>query len=853
MTLRDYARKRRFDQTPEPADDAPPARRGGKARPRRPIFVVQLHHASVRHYDFRLEIDGALKSWAVPKGPSLRVGEKRLAVEVEDHPLSYATFEGDIPQGHYGGGQVDIFDRGVWATDGNPLEARARGKLDFVLHGEKLRGGWKLVRTAKPGSKPQWLLIKRDDQYAADVESDDLVETVPPAGWKGRRPSGSVKKTAPAKGAKVAKGAEKSAQAKAGKAAKRRPRRIDWRKRAQALDGAKSLGGGTEIAPQLATLRESPPAGEGWLHELKWDGYRLLAEIRNGRARLRSRNGLDWSADYPDIAAALERLRLDSGSFDGELIALDEHGANCFSALQRTIQGTANATLRYVVFDLPTLEGVDLTGTRLIERKELLEALLDTQDDPILAYSRHIVGHGAQVFAASGGQKMEGIISKAVGARYLPGRSSTWLKIKHAQTDEFVIVGFTAPKRSRVGFGSLLMATREAGALKYVGRVGTGFDDARLRSMTAQLRKLVRKSPTLTLPAHIALAPRDVTWVEPQLVAELAFRGWGKEGLLRQASFMRLRGDKTVGEGAHVQGERADPDGASAVPETRLTSPDKLIYPAEKITKREVAEYYRAVAPQLLPEVARRPLSLLRCPDGLKGQCFFQKHHADTLGGHVHAVPIREKDGSHDDYLYIEDVAGLLDLVQMNALELHPWGARIDDVERPDRLVFDLDPGEGVDWKAIARAARDVRDRLKDIGLQSFLRLSGGKGLHVVVPIAPGPDWPQAKAFCGAFADAMATQAPDRYIATATKAKRRGVIFIDWLRNGRGATSVASWSLRARAGAGVAMPLRWDELGRTKSGADYTLARALRRAASLRKDPWDGWKRACKQKLVELG
>jgi bifunctional non-homologous end joining protein LigD len=832
VTLREYARKRRAGETPEPFDSARPGKRG-----RRPIFVVQLHHARARHYDFRLEMDGALKSWAVPRGPSLRAGEKRLAVEVEDHPLGYATFSGDIPQGQYGAGHVDIFDHGVWNADGDPLAALAAGKIDFELHGDKLQGAWKLVRTHQVrGGKPQWLLLKRDDAWARDAEADDLVEG-----------------DAHAPGAAVAKGGNgtatprRSRNAKAGKdegavvARRSRASRPGWAERAAALPGARPRKRDWQApAPQLATLRQAPPEGDDWLHELKWDGYRLLAEVVAGKTRLRSRNGLDWTADYPDIVAALERLGVADASFDGELIALDPKGGDDFALLQRTIQGTARGVLRYMLFDLPSLEDSDLMAAALVDRKALLEALLDGAG-PVLGYSRHIVGHGAQVFAASAKQGMEGIISKALGAHYAPGRSATWLKTKHAQSDEFVIVGFTAPKRSRTGFGSLLMATREHGTLKYVGRVGTGFDDARLRSLLARLQPLARAAATVVLPAHVPFRPRDVTWVRPEVVAELAFRGWGKEGLLRQASFQRLREDKTV-----------DDIGDQSIPAQRLTSPGKVVYPELGITKQQVADYYRAVAPWLLPELARRPLSLLRCPDGLKGQCFFQKHHADTLGAGVHAVPIREKGGGSDDYLYVEDIEGVLDLVQMNALELHPWGSRIDDIEHPDRLVFDLDPGEGVDWKAIVAAARDVRARLQEIGMQSFVRLSGGKGLHVVAPIAPGPTWAAAKGFCEAFADAMATQAPKRYVATASKAKRRGVIFIDWLRNGRGATSVASWSLRARKEAGVAMPLAWSELGRTKSGADYPLPRAQRRASSLRKDPWEGWSEAVRQKLVAL-
>jgi len=819
MSLREYVRKRRAGETPEPFPGQKSARQG-----RRPIFVVQLHHARARHYDFRLEMDGTLKSWAVPKGPSLRPGEKRLAVEVEDHPLSYAGFEGDIPKGHYGAGHVDIFDKGVWNASGDPLEALAAGKLEFELHGGKLQGGWKLVRTQQVRSgKPQWLLFKRNDAFARDAEADDLIAAAQPA-----------------KAAPPAKATPRTRSAAPG-ATRARRRGKDWQARAESLAGARGKRGWTPPDPQLATLRESPPEGEGWLHELKWDGYRLLAEVVAGKARLRSRNGLNWTADHPDIVAALERLGIDDGSFDGELIALDPQGRNDFGLLQGTLKGDAAGALRYMLFDLPSLAGIDLTRCALHERKQLLETLLQGAA-PVLEYSRHIVGHGPEVFAASAKQDMEGIVSKAVDAHYTPGRSTSWIKTKHAQTDEFVVVGFTAPKRSRNGFGALLMATREHGALKYVGRVGTGYDDAALRALRRRLDALRREAPTVVLPAHVPVKPRDVTWVQPELVVEVAFRGWGREGLLRQASFQRLREDKTV----------KDIGTQAASAETRLSSPGKVIYPDSGITKQQVADYYRSVAPLLLPEVARRPLSLLRCPDGMKGQCFFQKHHAGTLGQGVHAVPIREKDGGKDDYLYIDDVEGLIDLVQMNVLELHPWGSRIEDVEHPDRLVFDLDPGEGVDWKAICAAARDVRDRLQELGLQSFVRLSGGKGLHVVLPIAPGPGWVEAKAFCEAFADAMATQSPQRYVATASKSKRGGVIFIDWLRNGRGATSVASWSLRARKEAGVAVPLAWSELGRAKSGADYPLPRALRRAASQRKDPWEGWAKACRQRLVSF-
>ena len=833
MSLREYARKRKFGATPEPSGAAAAGRHG-----RRPIYVIQLHHARARHYDFRLEMDGTLKSWAVPRGPSLRVGEKRLAVEVEDHPIGYADFEGDIPEGNYGAGHVDIFDHGVWSSAGDPLEGLAAGKLDFSLEGDKLHGGWKLVRTQQArGGKPQWLLIKRDDAYARDADADELMNAKERASTERAMARKQGRAAAPAK---VAKAPRTRAPAPAKRATTRR-RRIDWEARAAAVPGAKRQARRTPLDPQLASLREVAPSSDDWLHELKWDGYRLLVDITGGAVRLRSRNGLNWTEDYPDIVDAFETLGLGDASFDGELVALDPEGRDDFSLLQKTIEGSANAALRYMVFDLTSLAGYDLTGCALVDRKELLEQVLQGVP-PVVAYSQHIVGHGPEVFAASEKQGMEGIISKQAKARYTPGRGTSWLKIKHGKSDEFIIVGYTAPKRSRTGFGALLMATRERGALKYAGRVGTGYDDALLRSLSLRLKTLERREPTVAFPPHLPDRPRDVTWVEPQLVAEVAYRGLGKEGLLRHPSFKGLREDKTV------------KDIGDAPAEPRITNPDKLIYPELKITKQQVFDYYRAAAPQLLAELANRPLSLVRCPDGIAGQCFFQKHHARTLGQNVRIVPIREKDGSREEYLYVDNADGVLELVQMNVLEFHPWGSQVGDVEHPDRLVFDLDPGEGVDWNAIKAAARDVRARLEEIGLQTFLRLSGGKGLHVVLPIRPGPDWDEAKAFCEAFANAMALRSPDKYVATATKARRKGVIFIDWLRNGRGATSVTNWSLRARREAGVAVPLAWSELGRTRSGHDYPLERALRRLASQRQDPWvtEGWGKATQQKLVAL-
>lgn len=812
MSLRDYARKRRFDRTPEP--DAEAAGKGARAR--RPIFVVQLHHARARHYDFRLEADGVLKSWAVPKGPSFRPGEKRLAVEVEDHPLAYAGFEGDIPQGNYGAGHVDVFDHGTWASEGDPLQAIAAGKLDFVLRGGKLNGGWKLVRTNLRGRQKQWLLIKRDDEFVADMDSDGLLgmDESPPAPEHSDGPAG-----------------KRVVASKARPAAKR------WSQRALRMEDARKGDYPAGFSPQLASSRESPPGGDDWLHEIKWDGYRMVADLVKGKAMLRSRGKLDWTGTFPEVARAIEALPVNDARLDGELVVLDSQGRSDFSALQRAIDGTSRQPLRYVVFDLPGIDGVDLSASPLLERKRLLKELVG-REPGIVAFSDHVIGHGSEVFAASKANGLEGIVSKRVDSPYSPSRSTAWAKVKHEDTDEFVVVGYTAPKGSRSGFGSLLMATPEAGGLRYVGRVGTGYDDATLTSLESRLSKLLTRQAAVELPGHVTFSASSVRWVKPVLVAEVAFRGWAKEGLLRQASFRRLREDKQMEDLDRkiATGKGKGTDGVA------ITHPERLVYQRDKISKGEVADYYRQVARWLLPELVRRPLSVVRCPDGAQGECFFQKHHSEALGKSVRAIPLKQKSGTQD-YLYVADLPGLLELVQMNSLEFHPWGSRVEAPEKPDRLVFDLDPGAGVTWTQVKAAARDIRKRLQQTGLESYLRLSGGKGLHVVAPITPGPSWDQAKDFCGAFAEALAAHAPDKYVATMSKAKRDGVIFIDWLRNGRGATSVCSWSLRAREHATVAMPLKWEELAKIDAPGFYTMARALQRAARLRQDPWQGIER----------
>lgn len=807
MALEEYARKRKFATTPEPRGAV-----ARHARARELLFVVQLHQARARHYDFRLEVDGVLRSWAVPKGPSFRAGEKRLAVEVEDHPISYAEFEGEIPSGNYGAGHVELFDRGTWIPAGDPAEGIKLGKLEFEMRGERLRGQWKLVRTAKTASKPQWLLFKRDDAFAGDFESDDLL-----AG------ASAVQALSSPNG----RAATRSGVAESKPAGTRRASANIARSKKKVLDALLEDAASTKgarssrqspawVAPMLTTSADKPPTGNDWLHEWKWDGYRLSASISKGHVAMTSRNGLPWQQRLPHLVVALRTLGIDA-ALDGELVAMNPNGQSDFNALQHALKSANTGGLSYVVFDLVRLAQIDLSGVELLARKALLRRLLASRG-PFLGYSDHIVGHGPKVFEEAVKQKLEGIISKRVESTYVSGRSKSWLKIKAVETREFAIVGYTKPKGSRSGLGSLLLAQPKGRGWHYVGRVGSGLTDSLLADLPKRLR--ARKgNPAVTLPAHVALSSNSVTWVEPNTVVEVVFRGWGKEGLLRQASFARLREDRA-----------ADLSLEHSISMPAPSSPDRVVYPDAGITKQQVFDFYLGVADRLLAEISGRPLSIVRCPNGIEGQHFFQKHAGPGFGESVKRLPLLENDGDRAEYFYVDDVAGLMNLVQMNALEFHPWGSRIESLEQPDRLVFDLDPDTSIEWKDIKAAAVEVRDRLRAVGLESWPKLSGGKGVHVVVPLEPAARWPQTRAFCEAFAHAMAEEQPDRYTATPSKAKRQGRIFIDWLRNGRGSSSVASWSLRARPGAPVAVPLTWEELSRVRMPGRYSLRDASQRA-----------------------
>lgn len=825
MSLHEYKRKRNFGSTREPAPE-------GSARAGRAIFVVQLHHASRRHFDFRLQVGDTLRSWAVPKGPSYDPKVKRLAVEVEDHPVSYADFEGDIDEG-YGKGHVDLFDRGVWATRGDAEAQLNKGHLVFELFGDRLKGSWHLVRSGKKERQPAWFLIKADDTYAGEVEADDLLDATM------RESTRRAAKTPAARATAKRSTARKKTAPRA-----RRVSRASLAKAAVALDGArKAKPSGDFFPPQLARLRETPPQGDAWLHEVKWDGYRIVATLVNGEARLWSRNGLPWNDRLPEIVQALEALGLDSAHFDGELIALDAAGHSDFNALQRTLSGEAQAPLVYMLFDLPYLEGQDLSRVSLIDRKALLERLLG-HAPAHLAFSSHTVGHGNDVFAMAMEQKLEGTIAKRVDGAYHGGRGDDWQKIKRLESDEFAVVGYTAAKGSRLSFGSLLLARPEAdGRWTYVGRVGTGFTDAMLRELGDTLASGGSKKPVVDV-VNIDPMLRGALWIQPTVVAEVYYRGIGNKTLLRQPSLKTLRVDKSVADlrdRDRAPSKRVAKAAASAKTAASIviTHPDRIVYPDDGITKQDVADYYEAVMSWLLPGIHDRPTSTIRCPGGIASPCFFQKHVMAGLE-HVGTAKLKEETGAQAVYLYPRDAAGVIELVQFGAVEFHPWGSHVEHPDVADRVVFDLDPGDDVAWSRVVAAARMTRGFLADLGLVSFVRTTGGKGLHVVVPLNPGAAWKEVKAFARGFAETLAALHPLEFVATSTKRFRQGKIYVDYLRNGRGATAVASYSLRSRPGAPVAMPLRWEELGKVRSGAAFDLHSAPKRLARLKKDPWEG-------------
>ena len=816
--LESYNARRDFRRTPEPKGKASQGR--GESR-----FIVQKHDASRLHWDFRLELDGVLKSWAVTRGPSLDPDDKRLAVRTEDHPLSYAEFEGSIPKGEYGGGTVMLWDRGTW----EPVEGKSgadleEGHLHFRLHGERMKGEWLLVRMkGKPKEKREnWLLRKIEDEYSGS--SGELVERELDSVLTGRTMAeiASGKGGGRSRSGKNGKGPAQATKAAAGNDAKQAGAR-----RASSRAGLPGFS-----SPQLATLVDAVPTGNSWMHEIKFDGYRMLAAVSGDKVRLYTRSGLDWTDKFPPVAEALKALDLPAALIDGELVALDARGNPSFSALQRAIRHGNTAGMAFFAFDLLSLQGEELTPLPNIERKERLDALLADAAAPVHV-ADHVIGAGEKLFAAMCKAGQEGIISKRMDAPYRSARTRNWVKVKCTLRQEFVIIGWSRSSARNRPFASLLLGQREEGSLVYKGKVGTGFDAGMMEDLAARMSGLSRKTPPAEVPASAA---RGVQWITPRLVAEVAFAEFTADGRVRHASFVGLRTDKPAGS---ITPERAvSAPGESPV---RISHRDRVIFPETGQTKGELADYYARIAPLMLPFAANRVLSLVRCPQGRARKCFFQKHDSGSFGPHVHSIAVREKDGGTEDYLHIADADGLLACVQMGTIEFHGWGSKSFELEQPDRMIFDLDPDEGLDFADVKRAAQDIRLRLSELGLVSFAMVSGGKGIHVVVPLSPGHDWETHKQFARRFAEALSLAEPDRYVATMSKARRKGRIFIDWLRNQRGSTAVLPYSARARAGAPVAVPVAWDELdgiGDARSWSIDDAATLTRRAQGKALKGW---------------
>ncbi|WP_448658408.1 DNA ligase D [Sphingomonas sp. CJ99] len=831
--LAEYNRRRDFAATPEPA--------GKRETTRGNRFIVQKHDATRLHWDLRLELDGVLKSWAVTAGPSLDPADKRLAVCTEDHPLSYAEFEGVIPRREYGGGTVMLWDRGTWTPiEGKSASDIEQGHLHFHLSGERMKGEWLLVRMrGKPGEKREnWLLRKIADDHAG--ARGDLIERCLTSVLTGRSMAEIAADEPPREGTKP--GAEEKpiaatmAQLEKDEA---KPAPASRRHRAP-LPAFRPV--------QLATLVDHVPTGNDWMHEIKFDGYRALVAAKGREVRIHTRNGHDWTDKFGALVEAIASLDLASCLIDGEITAPGPDGNPSFSALQSVLKRGKGAqgreqSLDLHAFDLLSLDGADLTPLPAIERKERLAALLGAARPPI-RLSDHVIGAGERLFDAMCGAGQEGIIAKRIDAPYRAGRTTSWVKVKCTRRQEFVIVGWVESSAKGRPFASLLLAQRVGEELVYKGKVGTGFDADTMADLARRLSRLARKTPPVAVPRAEA---KGAHWTRPELVAEIAFAEFTADGRVRHASFLGLRSDKPARD---VRPERASSPPA-ATPVVAISSRDRVIFPDSGQTKGDLADCYAAVAPLMLAHLARRPISLVRCPQGRARQCFFQKHDSGSMGDHVHPIPIREKDGGCEDYLFVEDATGLLQCVQMGTIEFHAWGAHTDQVERPDRMIFDLDPDEGLDFEDVKRAAGDLRDHLADLGLASFAMLSGGKGIHIIVPLSPGHDWQDHTDFAKRFSTALAMAEPERFVATMSKAKRRDKIFIDWLRNQRGATAVLPYSARARRGAPVAAPIAWEELagidraGRWSIGdADHLIERSA--APSLR-----GWGHAV-QKLPKV-
>jgi bifunctional non-homologous end joining protein LigD len=869
--LERYRSMRDFKVTSEPSG-------GGKTKSfnNQPLpFVIQKHAASHLHYDFRLGWNGVLKSWAVAKGPSYLTRDKRLAVQVEDHPIDYGGFEGIIPKGQYGGGTVMVWDQGTWEPQPGHTDVDAglrTGSLKFILHGKKMKGKWALIRMGGKAAnerKPNWLLIKEHDEFERRENDPSVTDEEPNSAVTGRSLEEIAKSedhvwnskdtaTGNAWYRKDGPDVEKAASSRSSAAAKK-TKVADFGPALKKMPKEKLPD---FIAPELASQSETPPPGDGWLHELKLDGYRIQARKDGNGVQLLTRTGLDWTHRMKTIAALVAELPVEKTILDGEVVVLAENGSTSFADLQAAFQEGVKKPLTYFVFDLLHLNGHSIRGLPLGKRKDLLAKVVEGSGE-FLRFSEHIAGGGGEVFKRACELHAEGIISKRAASKYSSGRSGDWLKLKCVHEQEFVIGGFTLPSNGSHGVGALLLGYYDGGKLIYAGRTGTGFTQKTHRILRDQLDELRQKTtPFEKMPAE---ARRGAIWVRPTLVAQVNFATWTADNLVRQASFKGLREDKPAAEvrreepkvgprgGSPQRASHATAVGVAAKVETkkakapskssatsapvRLTHPEKILDEESRLTKQQLADYYWAVAPHMLPHIEGRPLSLVRCPEGSRKPCFFQKHVNHMLPPGIGSVDVADKKGKIEPYITLSTAEALAGLAQMGVLEVHPWGSRNDDLEHPDRIIIDLDPDAAISWTRLAESAAEVRKQLKKLGLESFLKSTGGKGLHVVVPIVPEYDWAVIKQLAHAFVLQMEKEQPGLYLTKMSKAARKDRIFLDYLRNERGATAVAAFSPRARPGAPVSLPLNWSDL----KLAERPVARVAdfeEWNGRLNRDPW---------------